>query len=61
MSCKSRVQRLEDYFSEVDVWSPKSAKRIVCSPKYAIFSANNDEPMPLVRPLPADQESAASR
>jgi hypothetical protein len=27
MSKKSRVQRLESYFYEVDVWSPKTAKR----------------------------------
>jgi len=40
MSWKSRVPRLEGYFYEVDVWSPKSAKRVVWSPKYAIFSAN---------------------
>jgi hypothetical protein len=42
MSCKSRVQRLEAYFYEVNVWSPKTAKRDDWSPKYAIFSKCTD-------------------
>ena len=42
MSRKSRVQRLKGYFYEDDVWSPKSAKRVVWSPKYEIFSTEGD-------------------
>ena len=38
MSRKSRVQRLEGCFYDVDVWSPETAKRNYWSPNYAIFS-----------------------
>ena len=38
MARKSKVQRLEAHFCKVDVWSLKSAKRIVWSAKYPIFS-----------------------
>jgi predicted nucleic acid binding AN1-type Zn finger protein len=39
MARKSNVKCLEAYFYEIDVWSPKTAKRNNWSPKYAIFSS----------------------
>ena len=38
MSCKTECQRFKFRFSEVDDWSPITAKRIVWSPIIAIFS-----------------------
>jgi hypothetical protein len=38
MSCKIKCQRFKGRFSEVDDWSPITAKRIVWSPIIAIFS-----------------------
>jgi len=38
MSCITKCQRFKGRFSEVDVWSPIIAKRIVSRPIIAIFS-----------------------
>ena len=38
MSCITKCQRFQGRFSEVDVWSPIIAKRIVLHPMIAIFS-----------------------
>ena len=39
MLCITKCQRFMCYFSEIDVWSPITTKRIISHPIIAIFSS----------------------